>query len=104
MNRTTFSLEIFGDRLPITDIFEHGTNNRQLEILKSELKRAIESELTERQKEMVNEFYFDGLSVTAIARKHNISKSTVSRHLSRARERLKGALKYGLYPIWCNKL
>ena len=102
MNRTTFSLEIFGDRLPITDIFEHGTNSRQLDMLKYELKKAIESELTNRQKEMVTEFYFDGLSVTAIAKKHGLSKATVSRHLSRARERLKGALKYGLYPIWYN--
>ena len=102
MNRTTFSLEIFGDRLPITDIFEHGTNNRQLEIMKHELKKAINSELTDRQRIMVTEFYFDGLSVTVIANKYNISKSTVSRHLSRARERLKGALKYGFYPLWNN--
>lgn len=102
MNRTTFSLEIFGDRLPITDIFDHGTNNRQLEIMKYELKKAINSELTDRQRIMVTEFYFDGLSVTAIANKYNISKSTVSRHLSRARERLKGALKYGFYPLWNN--
>lgn len=102
MNRTTFSLEIFGDRLPTTDIFDHGTNNRQLEIMKNELKKAIYSELTDRQRMMVTEFYFDGLSVTAIANKYNISKSTVSRHLSRARERLKGALKYGFYPLWNN--
>ncbi len=104
MNRTTFSLEIFGDRLPIADVFEHGTNSRQLEIMKYELKKAMDSELTDRQRLMVTEFYFDGLSVTEIAKNHNISKSTVSRHLSRARERLKGALKYGFYPLWNNQI
>ncbi len=103
MNRTTFSLEVFGDRLAVTDIFERGTNSRQLEIMKSELKRAIQSELTDRQREMVTEFYFEGLSVTEIANRRGLSKSTVSRHLSRARERLKSALKYGFYPIWENR-
>ncbi len=102
MNRTAFSLDVFGDRFAVTDIFERKTNSRQLEMMKIELTRAIESELTDRQRQMVTEFYFDGLTVTAIAKKHKLSKSTVSRHLSRARERLKGALKYGLYPIWHN--
>ncbi len=100
MNRTAFSLEIFGDRLPIGDIFERGDNSRQLEEMKKALKRAISSELTERQRIMVSEFYFNGCTVTEIAKKYGISKSTVSRHLSRSRERLKGALKYGFYPIW----
>lgn len=100
MNRTTYSLEIFGDRLPTGDIFDRGTNSHQLELMKRTLAKAIDSELTERQKQMVNEFYFNGATVTAIAKKYGISKSTVSRHLSRSRERLKGALKYGLYPIW----
>ena len=100
MNRTTFSLEIFGDHLPIADIYEHSTNNRQLTALKQALVRAIDSELTERQKAMVIEFYFKGETVTSIAQKYGVSKSTVSRHLSRSRERLKKALKYGLFPIW----
>lgn len=100
MNRTTFSLEIFGDRLPTTDIFERGSNSRTITLMKQALTKAIESELTERQKQMVNEFYFNGATVTAIAQKYGLSKSTVSRHLSRSRERLKRALKYGLYPMW----
>ena len=100
MNRTTFSLEIFGDRLPISDVYEHSTNSRQLNAMKLALLRAIDSELTDRQKTMVVEFYFNGETVTSIARKFNLSKSTVSRHLSRSRERLKKALKYGLFPLW----
>lgn len=100
MNRTTFSLEIFGDRLPITDIYEHSSNNRQLALMKQALSRAISTELTDRQRVMVTEFYFNGETVTSIAKKYGISKSTVSRHLSRSRDRLKSALKYGFYPMW----
>lgn len=100
MNRTTFSLEIFGDRLPVTNLFETESNSRQLNMMKKALTKAIESELTERQRIMVTEFYFNGLKVTEIAKKYKISKSTVSRHLSRSRERLKSTLKYGLYTMW----
>ncbi len=100
MNRTAFSLEIFGDRLPITDVFEHSSNNRQISMMKQALVHAIKTELTDRQKLMVTEFYFNGETVTSIAKKYCISKSTVSRHLSRSRDRLKSALKYGFLPLW----
>lgn len=100
MNRTTFSLEIFGDRLAITDPNGCATNKRQLALMKQALSKAIQTELTDRQRIMVNEYYFNGVSVTDIALKYGLSKSTVSRHLSRSRERLKSALKYGLYTLW----
>ena len=100
MNRTTFSLEIFGDRLNTASAYNGETNARQLNSMKKDLLRAIESELTDRQRQMVNEYYFKGASVTDISKKYNISKSTVSRHLSRSRERLKDALKYGIYSMW----
>ena len=73
MNRTTFSLEIFGDRLPVTNLFETESNSRQLNMMKKALTKAIESELTERQRIMVTEFYFNGLKVTEIAKKYKIS-------------------------------
>ena len=104
MNRTTFSLEIFGDRFPACDTFEREGNTRKLSAMKQALVRAIDSELTDRQKQMVTEYYFDGSTVTAIAQKHGLSKSTVSRHLSRSRERLKGALKYGMYSLWSGEI
>ena len=102
MNRATFSLEIFGDRLPINDYYSSGDNNKKIEKMKSALNEAIKTELTDRQREMVTEFYFNGLSVTDIAKEKGLSKSTVSRHLTRSRERLKSALKYGVYTFWSN--
>ncbi len=104
MNRTTFSLEIFGDRFPVADVFERESNSHKLSVMKKALVKAINSELTDRQRQMVTEYYFEGTSVTEIAKKHGLSKSTVSRHLSRSRERLKGALKYGMYSLWSNDI
>lgn len=102
MNRATFSLEIFGDRLPLGDYYSSGDNNKKIEQMKRALSEAIQSELTDRQRTMVTEFYYNGLSVTEIAKRHGLSKSTVSRHLTRSRERLKSALRYGIYTFWSN--
>ena len=103
MNRAAFSLEIFGDRMPTVNIFEGESNSRQLCLMKKALGQAINSELTDRQKQIVNEYYFNGSTVTQIAAKYGITKSTVSRHLTRSRERLKGALRYGMYTMWSNE-
>ncbi len=90
MKRADFSLEVFGDRIPMHDIFSSGEDNsKQLATMKKALKSAIATELTPRQQEMLCEYYFDGQTVTSIANKYGLSKSTVSRHLSRSRERLK---------------
>ena len=34
MNRTAFSLEVFGDRIPTSGIFERGDNSKQLEVMR----------------------------------------------------------------------
>ncbi len=104
MNRTSFSLEVFGDHFPWVDVNSplYSDNSKQLERLKSSLKKAINSELTDCQKFAVEEFYFNNKTVTQISRELGVNKSTVSRHLKRARERLGHALKYGLYDIWAS--
>lgn len=102
MTRTKFSLEVFGDRIPISGLYDGDTNSKNLNAMKKALSKAIETELTDCQREIVNEYYFGGATVTEIAKRRGISKSTVSRHLSRSRERLKSALKYGIYTMWNN--
>ena len=102
MTRTRFSLEVFGDRIPISGLYDGDTNSKNLNAMKKALSKAIETELTDCQREIVNEYYFGGATVTEIAKRRGVSKSTVSRHLSRSRERLKSALKYGIYTMWNN--
>ena len=104
MNRTRFSIEVFGDHFPWMDSTSalYSDNSKHIERLKNSLLKAIESELTECQRLAVEEFYFQNKSVTQIALDIGVNKSTVSRHLKRAREKLGQALKYGLFNIWAS--
>lgn len=102
MSRTSFSLEVFGDKIMwlSNEAFPYGDNSKQLEELRRALKKAMDSELTECQRRVVDEFFFNKKSVTVIADELGVNKSTVSRHLKRAKEKLGQALKYGLYSVW----
>ena len=62
--------------------------------IESKLAAAIEDELTPRQAQMTRMYYIEQLPMIDIAHKLNISVSTVSRTLKRARIRLEKTLKY----------
>lgn len=100
ISRSRFNLEVFGDRLPHDMIVGNDSNRRQLELMRDALKKAIRRELTERQQYILTEYYFKERSMTDIAKELGVTKSTVSRHISRSKERLKQSLKYGLYMLW----
>ena len=70
------------------------TNNEQMSRLRRNLLRAIDEDLTPRQREVVSMHYFNGLSVAKIAEKLNVDRSTVSRTLARAEQNLRKMLKY----------
>ncbi len=99
MDRTTFSLEVFGDRLKPMN-YGGATNEKQISQMKNMLLHAMDTELTEKQREITKDFYFGGLSVTEISSKQNVNKSTVSRHLKRSKEKLQKALSYGFLHVW----
>lgn len=58
------------------------------------LRVAIERELTPRQRECVELYYFQGLTMEAIGRQLGIGKATVCRHLQKGEARLQRALAY----------
>lgn len=68
--------------------FRGSTNSRQREEYRQFLYRAIKTQLTKRQTQMILMRYFEGMSVTEISEQLNINKSTVSRTLNRALNRL----------------
>ena len=71
-------------------------NSEQLERLRRNLRRAREQELTPRQRQML-ELYFDrGMNMPQIAQALGLNRSTVSRTLRRARDRLYRCLRYAL--------
>ena len=71
-------------------------NHLRMERLLGNLPRAMEEELTRRQRQMLKMHFFEGKSVTAIARELNLSKSTVSRTISRGVDKLFRTLRYSL--------
>ena len=68
--------------------FRGSCNQRQREEYRRFFYRAIKTQLTQRQKQVVMMHFFDGLTLTEIAKQMCVNKSTVSRTLSRALDRL----------------
>lgn len=76
---------------------EHAQDNgERLERLRRNLRRAREQELTPRQREMLDMYYDGGMTMLQIADRLGVNRSTVSRTIRRARERLYRFLRYTL--------
>jgi RNA polymerase sigma-70 factor (ECF subfamily) len=58
------------------------------------IRRVMEAELTERQRQTLAAYYFRQLTIPEIALEQGVNKSTVSRTLHRAEERLRRCLRY----------
>lgn len=58
------------------------------------IRRVIEAELTQRQRETLIAYYFRQLTIPQIAEEQGVNKSTVSRTLHRAEARLRRCLRY----------
>ena len=58
------------------------------------IRRVMEAELTERQRQTLAAYYFRQLTIPEIALEQGVNKSTVSRTIRRAEARLRKFLKY----------
>ena len=98
MNNTRFdnrASEWIGD-LTVWNRQNAGDNSEQLDRLRRSLRRAREQELTPRQRQTL-ELYFDqGMTIPQLAGELGLNRSTVSRTLRRARDRLYRFLRYAL--------
>ena len=90
--KSTLSLDLFGDRLDISKYYtdDRGEHQRMLKVL----TRAIEGELTPRQRECVRLRYVDGLKVKEVAEELGVTPPTACKHLKKARLRLEKVMKY----------
>ena len=73
-----------------------GDNEERLQRLRRGLRQARREELTERQRQMLELYYDQGLTMGQIALKLHLNRSTVSRTLQRAKDRLYRCLRYSL--------
>lgn len=64
-------------------------NRKDLVKMKKMLCKAMQSQLTGRQQSCLSMYYFDGLKIREIAQELGLSISTVSRHISAARVKLR---------------
>ncbi|MEG0780620.1 MAG: sigma-70 family RNA polymerase sigma factor [Oscillospiraceae bacterium] len=71
-------------------------NSEDMGRLKRNLRRAREQELTPRQRQMLALYYDENKNMSRIAEELGVSRSTVSRTISRAKKRLFRCLRYGL--------
>ena len=85
--------EFIGD-LPAWTRANCEDNSEQLERLRRNMRRVRETELTDKQKEVIFLYYDLGMTIPQIAREKGLNKSSVSRILARGRERLKRYLQY----------
>ena len=74
---------------------EAGDNSLRRQRLLQNLPRAVEQELTPRQREMLALYYYENMNMRQIAVRLGVNKSTVSRTLKRGRQRLYRCLRYG---------
>ncbi len=70
------------------------TNENSREKMKKILARAIESELTEKQRKCITDYYLLRRKEKEIAAELGISPSTVSRHITLARKKLRHIASY----------
>ena len=64
------------------------------EVQLKRVQRVIREELTELQRQTLTAYYFQQQTIPQIARERGVNKSTVSRTLRRAEEKLRRYLKY----------
>ena len=72
-----------------------GDNSEQLSIVKRNLVRALQEDVTPRQREVLLLYYGHRLNTREIGEKLGVSRSTVARTIKRGEARLRRCLRYG---------
>lgn len=71
-----------------------GDNSRQVARLKHNLVRALQEDVTARQRELLLLYYGEQLNMRQIGERLGVDKSTVSRTIKRGEARLQRCLNY----------
>ncbi len=71
-----------------------GTNKTDLAKMRQLLNIALKTELTGRQRECLEMYYYKNLKMVEIASLLSVSPSTVTRHIKAAQKKLRNLAKY----------
>ncbi len=82
--------------IALSQITNAETNSARIQQMKRALSKVIQQDLTARQRQVILLYYYEGLTMSEIARQLGIDPSTVSRTVSRGRRNILNYLKYFL--------
>lgn len=86
--------EFYTDRQLAALIGEENSNSTKHAAMLKIMNVIIESELTERQRQMLKMYYFQRMNIPLIADSLGVNRSTVSRTISRGRKNIMDKMKY----------
>lgn len=86
--RNTTPVQIMDCYPDLLGCFQGRSNCRQREEYRKFLYRAIKTQLTQRQTQLIVMRYFRSMSISEISEELHLNKSTVSRTFNRALDRL----------------
>lgn len=99
--RDFVSLDILGDAASCLSANFNSDNETWFsDRSKGILKKIIEDELTDNQKYIIKKYYYENKTITEIAQMKGVNKSSVSRSMKVAREKIARSLKYGTMRLW----
>ena len=87
-------MKIIGKKIPVLKDNEYQGPRMSSDALMKRLRNVVENELTEKQQEVFEAYYFLNRDIPTIAQDLGINKSSVSRCLHRAINRVRKCLKY----------
>lgn len=94
MGATRFKSEYFNEYK--TYMLQLGADNSKTRNrLLRNLRTAVQEELTPRQREFMEQYYFCEKKMTDIAQEAGVNVSTVSRTINRGKARIRRCLRYG---------
>ncbi len=70
-------------------------NSKEINRLKRNLIRALQEDVTERQRQALLMYYAQGYNMREIGEQLGVDKSTISRTIKRGERRLQRCLRYG---------
>lgn len=97
MKKLSYDILSLKEQLSLSKWEEGADNRKDLQQLKRSLIQIIQNELTPRQREIIDLYYYHNLNTTEISNLLHIHKSTVSRTKKLAIKTIKRFLQYSFH-------
>lgn len=94
MKKLSYDILSLKEQFAVSNWEEESNNSKDFEKLKCNLAKIIQNELTPRQREIIDLYYYHNLNTVEIAKLLHIHKSTVSRTKNLALKTIKRFLQY----------